>query len=290
MKKPVFAVTLGDPDGIGPEIVFKALADSSIRKLAHWKIFGNFSKKKIGPKKSGISSFNALREAVAALKKGEVNGLVTAPISKERIHTAGFKFPGHTEYLAHEFGSKKCVMMFVSPHLKVSLATIHLPLKKVPAALTIKKIRDTIELTHQSLKKDFGITRPRIAVCGLNPHAGENGLFGDEEKRIIKPAIRLVQKKGIEALGPFSADTLFYQCRQRRFDAVIAHYHDQGLIPVKTLDFHEGVNMTLGLPIIRTSPDQGCAFDIAKKGIANPASMKSAMKLAVEIWKKRKKQ
>ncbi len=286
-SKPTFGITLGDPDGIGPEIVFKALQDKKIRKLANWKLYGSASNKPMGAQRSGLMSLRALEHAVADLKKKKIVGLVTAPISKERIQKSGFKFPGHTEFLAHEFKSKKTVMMVVSPKLKVSLVTIHAPLKKVSSLLTISKIVDTIVLTHQSLKKDFCIKNPRIAVCGLNPHAGEKGIFGKEEQKIISPAIRKAQSKKINVSGPHPSDSLFYQAANGRFDAVVAMYHDQGLIPIKTLDFHHGVNMTLGLPIIRTSPDQGCAFDIAGKGMANPSSMKAAMKLAVEVWRKK---
>lgn len=287
MKKPTLGITLGDPDGIGPELVFKALRDKKIRKLANWKLYGSASNKPVGPKRSGLISLTALEHAVADLKNKKIVGLVTAPISKERIQKTGFKFPGHTEFLAHEFKSKKTVMMFVSPKLKVSLVTIHVPLKKVASLLSVKNILDTITLTHQSLKKYFCVKNPRIAVCGLNPHAGEKGLFGREEQKIIAPAIRQAQKKKMNVLGPYPADSIFYQAANGRFDAVVAMYHDQGLIPIKTLDFHNGVNMTLGIPIIRTSPDQGCAFDIAGKNIANPSSMKAAMKLVVEVWKNR---
>ncbi len=268
-------------------MVEKALKDPHIKKLAHWKIYGTKFLKLLGEKKSGFKSLEALQQAVDDLKNKKVDVLVTAPISKERIQKAGFKFPGHTEYLTHEFKAKKSVMMFVSPRLKVSLVTIHEPLKKVSSLLTATKIFDTIDLTYQSLQNDFRIKHPKIAVCGLNPHASEKGLFGNEEAKIIIPAIRRAQKK-MNVMGPYPADSIFHQAAQGKFDAVVALYHDQGLIPVKTLDFHHGVNMTLGLPIIRTSPDQGCAFDIAHQGKANPASMKAAMKLAVEVWKHRK--
>lgn len=285
--KPSFAVTLGDPDGIGPEIVSKALKDRPLSRLANWKIFGSSSHQKRGPQKSGQMCFASLKEAIREIKKGNCQGLVTAPISKERIQRAGFRFPGHTEYLAHCFSIKKTVMMFVAPRLKVALTTIHIPLKKVVSELTVSKIVQTIQLTFASLQRDFGIKKPRIAVCSLNPHAGEKGIFGEEEKKIIAPAIRQARKMKMNASGPYPADSIFHQALQGKFDAVIAHYHDQGLIPVKTLSFHEGVNMTLGLPIIRTSPDQGCAFDIAGKGIADPSSMKAAMKLAFEVWRRR---
>lgn len=280
---PTIAVTLGDPNGIGPEIVAKALSDSKIAKLANWKIFGYTSKKKLLPWQAGELSLLALEQALASIDNGECQALVTAPISKDHIHQTGFQFPGHTEYLADYFKAKKHVMMFVSPKLKVSLVTIHEPLARLSKLITKQKILDTITLTHQSLKRNFGIKNPKIAVCGLNPHASEKGLFGSEEAEVIIPAIKTAQKKQMKIFGPYPADSLFYRAAEGEFDAVIAMYHDQGLIPVKTLDFNHGVNMTLGLPIIRTSPDQGCAFDIAGKGLANATSMKEAMRLAVEL-------
>jgi len=285
LKKPVIAVTLGDPGGIGPEIVHRALKDPQIKKLAQWRIFGFTSQKKLLPWQAGELSLVALEEALKAIDRGECQALVTAPISKDHIHRTGFEFPGHTEFLAHHFRAKKHVMMFVSPKLKVSLVTIHEPISKLSTLITKQRVLDTIALTHESLKKDFKIARPKIAVCGLNPHAGEKGLFGNEDTKEILPAVKQACRKGMKVVGPLPADTLFHQAAEGKYDAVIAMYHDQGLIPVKTLDFHRGVNMTLGLPIVRTSPDQGCAFDIAGKGLANPQSMKEAMKLAARLCK-----
>lgn len=288
--KPRIAVTLGDPKGIGPEIVAKSLADPSIKKLAHWTIIGNYPKFfKKSDKLAGLLSWQALDEAVQGLKNKKFEALVTAPVSKEHLNLAGFPFPGHTEYLAHHFRAKKTVMMLVSPQLKISLVTIHLSLKQMLQKLTQHKIKETLQITNKALKKDFGIRRPTLAICGLNPHASEGGLFGDEEKKIIIPAIKKIVKEGIKVSGPLPADTIFHLAKEKKFDAIICHYHDQGLIPIKTLDFYEGVNVTLGLPIIRTSPDHGCAFDIAGKGIANPSSMKAAMRLCVAIWKNQKK-
>ena len=284
--KPVFAITLGDPLGIGPEIVAKSLKDSSLKNKAEWKIFGSPAKES-SPKKSGRLSWLALNEAIAAIDAGECAGIVTAPVSKTHLHLAGFPFPGQTEFLADHFKAKKTAMMLAAPNLRVVLVTIHVPIKKVPTLLSSSLILEKIILTHQSLQKDFGIKRPRIAVCGLNPHAGEGGMFGDDEKKIILPAIRKARRKKINATGPYPSDTVFHLAIQGKFDAVICHYHDQGLIPLKTLSFDEGVNTTLGLPIIRTSPDHGCAFDIAGKGIANPQSMKAAMRMAIEIWRNR---
>lgn len=290
MKKnlPQFAVSLGDPSGIGSEIIHKALRDPSINGLARWKLFGS-DKKVYSPKKAGEESWKALTLAVESVQSGECAGIVTAPVSKDHLQKAGFPFPGQTEFLMDAFGSKAGAMMLSSPQLRVVLVTIHIPLKQVFSALTTAKILEKIRITSASLKKDFGILRPRIAVCGLNPHAGEGGMFGNEEKTIIAPAIRRARREKINATGPHPSDTVFNQAVEGKFDAVVCHYHDQGLIALKTLSFYEGVNTTLGLSTIRTSPDHGCAFDIAGRGIANPASMKAAMKLAVTIWKNRTK-
>lgn len=286
MTKPIFAITLGDPLGIGPEIVTKALKDPFLKKAAEWKLFGSPAKK-MTARKAGEASWAALKEAVAAIDRGECAGIVTAPVSKTHLHLAGFPFPGQTEFLAAHYRVKKMAMMLAAPRLRVVLVTIHLPLRKIVTTLSSSLILEKIILTYESLRKDFGIKKPRIAVCGLNPHAGEGGLMGTEEKTIIAPALRRALAQKINATGPYPSDTVFHLAIQRKFDAVICHYHDQGLIPLKTLSFYEGVNTTLGLPIIRTSPDHGCAFDIAGKGIANPESMKAAMKMAVEIWKNR---
>lgn len=286
--KPCLAITLGDPLGIGPEIVKKCLRDPKIKKLAHWKIFGTEAQK-ISSRQAGFYSALALRQAMQSVLKKECDGLVTAPVSKTHLHRAHFSHPGQTEFIASYFKNNKARMMIWSPKLSIVLTTIHLPLKKIFSVLKSSLIFDTIVITHHALKKDFGIKNPRIAVCGLNPHAGENGLLGIEDQKIIVPAIKRARKLKINVDGPYPSDTIFYQAIQKKFDVVVCLYHDQGLIPVKTLSFDCGVNLTLGLPIIRTSPDHGCAFDIAGKGIANPSSMKEAMKLAVKIWRNRKK-
>lgn len=275
--------------GIGSEIVYKSLRDPKVKKIANWKIFGDQSRQKnLTPRKAGLISWRSLDQAVKSLKSGDCQALVTAPVSKAHLNKSGFPFPGQTEYLAKKFRAKKTAMMLAAPNFKVVLVTIHIPLKKVFRKLDKGKILETILVTHSSLRKDFGIKKPSIAVCGLNPHAGEEGLLGDEERKIITPAIKKAKQKKIRVSGPYPPDVVFYQARLGKYDAVICHYHDQGLIPIKTVDFHEGVNTTLGLPIVRTSPDQGCAFDIAGKGIANPSSMKTAMRLAVEMWRKRR--
>lgn len=284
--KPHLAITLGDPLGIGSEIVKKCLSDPKIKKLAHWKIFGTQAQK-ISPRQAGLYSALALKQAMKSVLQKECDGLVTAPVSKTHLHQAGFPYPGQTEFIASHFKNNKARMMIWSPKLSIVLTTIHLPLKKIFSMLKPALIFETMVITHQALKKDFGIKNPHIAVCGLNPHAGENGLLGSEDQKIIAPAIKKARQFKMNVDGPYPADTIFYQAVKKKFDVVVCLYHDQGLIPVKTLSFDCGVNLTLGLPIIRTSPDHGCAFDIAGKGIANPSSMKEAMKLAVKIWKNR---
>lgn len=287
MKKPTIAITLGDPLGIGSEIVQKALADKKIAKLANWKMFGTSYSPDLTPVQAGKKSYLALEEAIWEINAGRCDGLVTAPVSKTHLKKAGFKYPGHTEYLAHIFKAKNMGMMLFSPQLKVVLVTIHIPLSQVFKELSKKKIHEKIILTHQSLINDFGIKKPRIGVLGLNPHAGENGMMGQEEKTLIGPAIAQARRKGLHVTGPLPPDTAFHLALEGQFDAMVCHYHDQGLIPLKTLSFHEGVNTTLGLPIVRTSPDHGCAFDIAGQNKANPTSMKAAMAACVEMIRHR---
>jgi 4-hydroxythreonine-4-phosphate dehydrogenase len=215
------------------------------------------------------------------------DALVTAPISKEAWALAGHgEFPGHTEFLAARCGTKRVRMMFVTPSLNVMLVTSHVPLARVPALLTIERVLDTIELGHEACRT-LGPANPRIAVCGVNPHAGESGLLGDEEARSIAPAIRAARERGIDATGPFPGDTLFRAALQGRYDLVVAMYHDQGIIPVKLLAFDRAVNLTAGLPIVRTSPDHGTAYDIAGKNLANPGSMHAAIDLAVRLARSR---
>lgn len=285
---PTIAITLGDPLGIGSEIVSKALKDPHLKKKANWVLLGTPYSQKISPLQAGKASHQALSQAVALLKADKVQAVVTAPVSKTHLNKAGFKFPGQTEFLADAFVCKP-TMMLAGPRLRVVLTTIHIPLREVVSHITPAKVFEKILTTHAALKKDFGIKRPRIALCGINPHAGENGLFGDEEKKLLKPAIAKAKRLGMQIFGPLPADTIFHEAAKGHFDAVIAHYHDQGLGPLKTLHFDEGVNITLGLPIIRTSPDHGCAFDIAGKNKANPASMKAAMEMAIQIIQNRTK-
>lgn len=310
-------LTMGDPMGIGPEVIVKSLSNLNLKKndvtvigvcqaFERWKgwkklasqnnihfidvgtVHSAKSKKVQWSKKEcGELSFLALKKAVSLIKSGTAKALVTAPISKENIHLAGFQFPGHTEYLCHEFGVKKFAMMLFHERLRVVLTTIHVPLQDVPRLMTKKNIIEKLFLTANSLKKDFGIKKPRIAVCGLNPHAGEGGLIGDEEKKIILPAMRKFSKsseaKNVVVTGPISSDAVFHQALNGKYDAVLCHYHDQGLIPLKVTGFESGVNLTLGLPFVRTSPDHGTAFDIAGIGIANAASMMAAIGAALKF-------
>jgi 4-phospho-D-threonate 3-dehydrogenase / 4-phospho-D-erythronate 3-dehydrogenase len=226
-------------------------------------------------------------DAIEAARQKLVDAVVTAPVAKESWKLAGYHYPGHTELFAQRTGAKRHAMMFAGGPLKVVLATVHVPLNSVWGRLNIGAVFHPIELLHQAMVDWFDNPKPRIAVCGLNPHAGENGQFGDEEERIISPAIRMAREQGIDAHGPFPPDTIFLAARDGKYDAVVAMYHDQGLIPVKLLAFDQAVNVTIGLPIIRTSPDHGTAFDIVGRNRANPGSMRSAIELAIDLSVKR---
>lgn len=287
-KKPHIAITLGDPRGVGEEIIQKSLSDPDIKDLAHWEIFGCSYSPKLDAKEAGRQSILAIEEASHSVLSKKSDAIVTAPISKETLKLNHFSFPGHTEFFVEKFRENKFAMMLASPKLRVVLSTIHIPLKEVFNQLNSNLILEKIQLTHQSLIQDFGISSPKIAICGLNPHAGENGLIGDEEKNLIVPAIEEAKNQNINAIGPRSADTIFHEAISGQYDAVICHYHDQGLIPIKTIDFDRGVNLTIGTHYIRTSPDHGPAFNIAGKNQASPNSMKEALKLAVKIYKNRK--
>lgn len=273
MKKPIVLITAGDPRGIGPEVTEKALKDPDIRSLANFIIIEPVDK--IG--------FGAVKIAAELLKKRKAEALVTAPVNKEAINRSGIFFQGHTEYLAKTANTKKFAMMLCGDKLKVTTVTRHIPLKKVSAEINQEKIIDAVRLTDYGLKKYFGIKNPKIGVCGLNPHCGEGGKIGTEEKNIIIPAIKKVKRFVHGILGPISGDTIFYMAYRGKLDAVVSMYHDQGLGPLKMVAFEKGVNVTLGLPFVRTSPDHGTAYDIAGKGIANPGSMKEAIKLAVKM-------
>ncbi len=229
---------------------------------------------------TGQASFTYVDRAIDMCLSGELSGMVTGPINKAGLRLAGIGFPGHTEILASRTGAQKFAMMLAGERLKVVLVTIHCPLREVPDLISVSKNLDIIKLTYESLVSDFAIKCPKIAVCGLNPHAGEGGLFGDEESRVIEVAISKARRAGIEASGPYPPDTVFYFASIGRFDAVVCQYHDQGLIPFKLLHFKDGVNVTLGLPIIRTSVDHGTGYDIAGTGQADCASMVAAVRLA----------
>jgi len=237
---------------------------------------------------AGEASIKFCSDAVAAAKDGIVDALVTAPISKESWKMAGATWPGHTEMLAQKCKAPRKAMMFVAGPLKIALATIHLGLFEVRNKFTIGCVFEPIDLLNDALKEFFGIDNPRIGVAALNPHAGENGQFGDEEQRIISPAILLAQEQGINCVGPISADAVFVKAVRGEFDAVVAMYHDQGMIPVKLLDFEHAVNITIGLPLVRTSPAHGTAFDIAGRNLANPSSMKAALLMAIQMAKLRR--
>jgi 4-hydroxythreonine-4-phosphate dehydrogenase len=233
---------------------------------------------------NGHAMLDYIEWACAQCQEGKAAGMITAPIQKEAIHAAGCEFPGHTELLAQRCGVDKVVMMLAGPRLKVCLVTTHVALRDVPSVLTQAEVEATLHVTDAAMRRYFHPDRaPRIAVLALNPHAGEGGMFGDEEERIIAPAIKNAQQEGIHASGPHSADTLFHFALQGGYDAVVCMYHDQGLIPLKLLHFDDGVNVTLGLPIIRTSVDHGTAYDLAGSGKANPSSLIAALEMAVHM-------
>jgi len=236
---------------------------------------------------AGESSFLALEAACDDLDKGLIDVLVTAPINKDNIQSDNFKFPGHTEYLAERFKTSNCLMLMVSETMKIGVVTTHMPLSEVSKHITKDAILAKLRIMAHSLNQDFGINKPRIAVFGLNPHAGDNGLLGNEENDIILPAIMQAKKEGIIALGPYPADGFFGSEDYRRFDAILAMYHDQGLIPFKMTSFEHGVNYTAGLPVIRTSPAHGTAYSIAGEDKASPESFRQAMFLAIDIFKNR---
>ncbi len=235
----------------------------------------------------GRFAYIALDRAVRDLKDGHIDLLVTAPINKTSMKMAGFQYPGHTEYLAHELGVKDGLMMMVSDSLRVALMSSHIPLQNVPSSITKEIFRAKLNLLIETLQRDFGISRPVIAVLGLNPHAGESGSIGKEEEEILRPAIIEAKKSGDLVMGPFPADGFFGSMQHKKFDAVLAMYHDQGLVPFKMLHFHDGVNFTAGLPFVRTSPDHGTAFEIAGKNEADPSSFRAALFAALDIYKAR---
>lgn len=316
------AVSCGEPSGIGPEIVAKARTQlgselpffwigdpSHLPQGTAWHEISRPAEALTVPARllpvlrhdfsaaappgrpdpaNAASVIAVIARAVALVRKGEAAALCTAPIHKKALKDgAGFAFPGHTEYLAHLAGVERVVMMLACAGLRVVPATIHIPLSEVPAALTAKLLEETIRITRAGLIRDFGLEEPRLAVAGLNPHAGEGGAMGREEIAMIAPLLARLRAEGIAVAGPLPADTMFHPAARARYDAAIAMYHDQALIPIKTIDFAGGVNVTLGLPFIRTSPDHGTAFDIAGQGRADPSSLIAALKLARDMARNR---
>lgn len=282
---PRIVITLGDPAGIGPEVIDRALAALDLPPQFEIELLGDRHAGVLGKPdaRSAAAALAALDEAVKQLKNGTADAVVTGPVSKEGLQSLGFPFPGQTEYFADAFAVADYGMLLTGSTLCVGLATIHEPLAKVAALLTEERILRIGLLTADFLIRR-SIRQPRIAVAGLNPHAGENGAFGDEEIRIIAPAIRRLNAAGVAIFtGPAVPDAIFRDAAQGKFDAVLAMYHDQGLIPLKLLDFDTAVNVTLGLPKPRTSPDHGTAFSIAGKNMANPSSMAAAIRLACEL-------
>ncbi len=325
-RKPLIGITMGDPGGIGAEVIVKALADPAIRAKARYVIYGLHEflsyaadqaevnpfwfprpHDELGPIESGVvvadfdecaavhprrheptteggrASLRFVDQAIDAAGNGTADAIVTGPIHKIAWKMAGCKKPGHTEYLAEAFKVRRSTMMFVGGGLRIALASAHVGLFELRNCFTIGRVFQPIDHLDEALRRWFGIDRPRIAVAGLNPHAGEQGRFGDEESRIIEPAILMAREAGIRAEGPYPADTLFRDAVRGRYDGVVAMYHDQGLIPIKLLAFKSSVNVTLGLPIIRTSVDHGTAYDIAGSGQADAGSMKAAISLAVDL-------
>ncbi len=329
---PLITITMGDPAGIGPEVILKTLLRDDVYQVCRPIVLGDINVLRMVSKRIEPLSFHIIKtpsevtgsqglvdiisisnlnknlfipgqptinggkamvdyivKAVDLIKDGQVSAMVTCPISKELMHKAGYRFDGHTELLAKLTNTKDYSMMMASERLRVSLVTIHCALKEVPQRLNKGLILKTIRLTYRALEEDFAIKRPHVAIAGLNPHAGESGLFGQEDKEIIQPAVDEAKNDGLLVDGPFPADTIFYHAINGKFDAVVAMYHDQGLIPVKLLNFSDSVNITLGLPIVRTSVDHGTAYDIAGKGIANPSSLIAAIRMAVRIASARRK-
>jgi 4-hydroxythreonine-4-phosphate dehydrogenase len=329
-KMLTIGITQGDSNGIGYEVIIKALADPRILDMFIPVVYGSskmfgFNKKLIPEaeqmntnvigavadakakrvniincvpdsyniefgqvtKEGAAAAYASLKAAVEDLKSGAIDALVTAPFNKHSMEESGFAFPGHTEYLQSQFPGGKSLMFMCSERLKVGVATNHTPIARVSEMLTSDLIVSKLEIMNASLKSDFCIEKPKIAVLGLNPHAGDEGSLGREEIEIIAPAVEAANQAGIMTFGPFSPDGFFGNGQYQKFDAVLAMYHDQGLIPFKTLAFDEGVNYTAGLPVVRTSPDHGTGYDIAGKNLANPRSMLYALFMAADICKHR---
>ena len=331
-QKPRIGITIGDLNGVGPEVIMKTLVDHRLFAMFTPVIYGaakviTFYKKQLNieefsynqvrnrgqyaPKTinvvncweeqfeitpgkasrdSGRASFMALKQACEDLRDGHLDAIVTAPIDKHSIHSEEFPFTGHTEYITRFFGSSDSLMFMISDELRVGLATEHVPVKDVSAAITRERLESKIKIMEQSLKIDFGVVKPRIAVLGLNPHAGDNGLIGNEDDQLIKPLISDLRNKGRLVYGPYPADGFFAAGSFRKFDGILAMYHDQGLVAFKAIAFENGVNFTAGLPVIRTSPDHGTAYAIAGKNQADETSFREAIYKALEIFKARLEQ
>ena len=307
---PVVALTMGDPSGIGPEIVLKALADPELRPLAHWIVVGD---SRVLDKAQGITgerldtevcqvksldsseefafgrlearygqaAIDYVREATNMCLEGKADAMVTAPLNKEAVTLSGRQFSGHTEYIAELCGATESRMLLASERLCTVHVSTHVPLRRA-CDVNTERILRTIELGSTAMNL-LGFKRPRVAVCGLNPHAGEHGLFGREDEEFIAPAIELARSRGLQCSGPHAGDTIFLQASRGAYDLVVAMYHDQGHIPMKLIDFEGTVNVSLGIPIIRTSVDHGTAFDIAGQNKADPRSMKQAMRMAARM-------
>jgi 4-hydroxythreonine-4-phosphate dehydrogenase len=329
MTLPIIGITMGDPTGIGPEIIIKALSMKEPFEACRPIIFGDreilskavnllglpttieviekipeegylpqrifllpFSRLEVDSfhfgkpdTKCGEAMVKYVEEAVKWVRNGQLDALTTCPINKQAINAAGYPYSGHTELLAHLTQSSSVAMMFLGSRWKVVFVTTHIPLKDVSKWISVNRVLSTIRITDGGLKGYFGITHPRIAVLGLNPHCGEDGLLGEEEKMAIIPAIAEARSQGVEAEGPFPADSFFKFTGHIRFDAVVSMYHDQGLIPIKMVDFDEAVNLTLGLPFVRTSVGHGTAYDIAGRGLANPSNLVKALLVASKLSK-----
>lgn len=313
--KPRIALTLGDPNGIGPEVVLRALADESLREAAEFVLVGNESVLRQHAERLGLRAgvpvwevapgaepevrwgettgtagrlaMRAVERAADACLAGDADAMVTAPISKEAITHAGYRVPGHTEFIAERTRAAGYTMMLVRGGLRVGLVTTHVPVRAVAESVTEGVLLDKLRIIHAALRADFGIERPTVAVLGLNPHAGDGGVIGREEIEVIEPALEAARAEGLGVAGPFPADAFFGRRAYERHDAVLAMYHDQGLAPFKALAMGGGVNVTAGLPIVRTSPDHGTGFDIAGEGIADASSFSEAVRLAIEIARRR---
>ena len=329
MEKIKIGITIGDINGVGPEVIIKALAnpkmldfctpiiygsskvvayhknivnidfpfqsikeadqavDGQINIVNCWQDAVNITLGKLS-ESGGKYAMIALDDAIADLKNGHIDAVVTAPINKKAMQMSGFAYPGHTELFNHEFGNPESVMLLTNDSLRIGLVTNHLPIAEVAKAITKERLLKKMRSLHETLRIDFGIDKPTIAVLGLNPHAGDEGTLGNEELTIIRPAIEEAKNKGALIFGPFSADGFFGSGQHTKFDAILAMYHDQGLIPFKAISFGSGVNYTAGLPIVRTSPDHGTAYDIAGQNLADETSMRKAIFAAIDIVKSRK--